>query len=531
MGSGKATIIDIGCNRGYFSVALLDLLVPGFGDQTRAFYASHLASKLYTSEADACGVCSDCKQQHSSSPGSSLGLHPDPLQPGANADGTSALNGAREAAADAVSAVGVHCFEPSWWHQRALRAARDKVYGSPDAPRTATVGAGTVAAGVAVSAGKQQQQQQQQQQHAAAAAAAAGAVVRFHVLPYAVSNFSGVAQFPANCTTELCNLDAEEYRREAALAALRWQAEQEWRAHSGGAGGGGQQQWAAQRWQRAQGIRQGQGQQRQQEHDQPWGAMGDEPLADGGTHDGLQWARAEAATGAGATFAAGARTGAAASGATASAGAPAAPPAPVTDSLFDVDVTTVDDYVRRNGIERVDVLKIDTEGFDPAVLAGAYETLRQRRVEVLVFEYHDLWRRSGSTRLPTCLGYLSRLGFACYFDGPALHRLTEGCWDPRLEIREWSNVVCALRGRPLERRLADMSALRQRQRQQRLATVSGHQAAAAGATGGVGKTTSGTRTDTGMEAGGAAGGVRGSGAQGGLGGHSSTQVGNGAQER
>lgn len=38
---------------------------------------------------------------------------------------------------------------------------------------------------------------------------------------------------------------------------------------------------------------------------------------------------------------------------------------------------------------------------------------------------------------------LASMGYVCYFDGqPTLTRIT-GCWDDSLELKAWSNVVCA----------------------------------------------------------------------------------------
>jgi hypothetical protein len=38
---------------------------------------------------------------------------------------------------------------------------------------------------------------------------------------------------------------------------------------------------------------------------------------------------------------------------------------------------------------------------------------------------------------------LASFGFSCYLEGTMhLVKLTDGCWDPRLEIRQWSNVWC-----------------------------------------------------------------------------------------
>ncbi|KAG2429614.1 hypothetical protein HXX76_010846 [Chlamydomonas incerta] len=222
----------------------------------------------------ACGVCGDCNH----APTAPVGLQPQ-------------------------AEVDVHCFEPSLWHQRALGAVRAALYGPVEAPKTDK-----------------------------------GTAVRWHLLPYAVSNVTGTARFPINCTHEECNFDLNEQKS-------------------------------------------------------------------------------------------------------------------------DVNVTTVDAYMRQARIRYLDVLKIDTEGFDPAVLAGAYNTLRRHRAEVLSFEYHGFWFRSGGT-LRLCLDYLEELGYTCYFDAPLLFKLT-GCWDPRLEIREWSNIVCAVRGSEVEAEMNALTVLRQ----------------------------------------------------------------------
>lgn len=50
-----------------------------------------------------------------------------------------------------------------------------------------------------------------------------------------------------------------------------------------------------------------------------------------------------------------------------------------------VEMTTGDAYVRRKGIDRLDLIKIDVEGHEPAVLAGLSESLRRFR-PLVVFE-------------------------------------------------------------------------------------------------------------------------------------------------
>jgi FkbM family methyltransferase len=52
-----------------------------------------------------------------------------------------------------------------------------------------------------------------------------------------------------------------------------------------------------------------------------------------------------------------------------------------------VQLTTIDDYCRANAIEHIDVLKVDAEGHDLAVLAGAEAMLAAGQVGFIQFEF------------------------------------------------------------------------------------------------------------------------------------------------
>jgi FkbM family methyltransferase len=54
----------------------------------------------------------------------------------------------------------------------------------------------------------------------------------------------------------------------------------------------------------------------------------------------------------------------------------------------EVPVTTLDDFVAKNSISRIDLLKIDTEGFEYPVLSGAQKTLESGIVEWIQFEFN-----------------------------------------------------------------------------------------------------------------------------------------------
>jgi FkbM family methyltransferase len=52
-----------------------------------------------------------------------------------------------------------------------------------------------------------------------------------------------------------------------------------------------------------------------------------------------------------------------------------------------VTCTTIDAFMQDNGIERIDFLKIDTEGHDLSVLQGAARALREGRIGLIQFEF------------------------------------------------------------------------------------------------------------------------------------------------
>lgn len=112
-----------------------------------------------------------------------------------------------------------------------------------------------------------------------------------------------------------------------------------------------------------------------------------------------------------------------------------------------VNITTVDALMREHvdpaGEWVLDLLLLDTEGYDPAALAGAGGTLRTTRLLMLEYHFAGLW--GGERTLARTVGELAEQGFDCYLAwGDQLLRLT-GCWRPELEIQWWSNVLCANR--------------------------------------------------------------------------------------
>ena len=79
----------------------------------------------------------------------------------------------------------------------------------------------------------------------------------------------------------------------------------------------------------------------------------------------------------------------------------------------EVQVTTVDAALAAHGIARVDVMKVDVEGFDLRVLKGARALLTDHRVGLVQFEYNQMWLGAGST-LREAVDWLESLGMHLY---------------------------------------------------------------------------------------------------------------------
>lgn len=61
------------------------------------------------------------------------------------------------------------------------------------------------------------------------------------------------------------------------------------------------------------------------------------------------------------------------------------------DHVEHVAITTIDRYCAEKKIDRIDLLKIDAEGHDLAVIKGAREMLSHKRIDFVQFEYGTYW--------------------------------------------------------------------------------------------------------------------------------------------
>lgn len=76
-----------------------------------------------------------------------------------------------------------------------------------------------------------------------------------------------------------------------------------------------------------------------------------------------------------------------------------------------IEVETVDRFCEQRGIDRVDILKSDTEGFDLEVLRGATRLLRARRIGFVYVEVGFSDRDAQHTPYSAVLEHLQQFGF------------------------------------------------------------------------------------------------------------------------
>lgn len=110
-----------------------------------------------------------------------------------------------------------------------------------------------------------------------------------------------------------------------------------------------------------------------------------------------------------------------------------------------VPIIVLDDWIRQQGVTRVDLALFDAEGWDYSILDGLRETLEAGRL--IVFEFEAVWRPSaGPPFLNDTLSWLHRLNYECFFeyDNGCLAPASKPCQPPEIVMKRGiQNLVCA----------------------------------------------------------------------------------------
>lgn len=116
-------------------------------------------------------------------------------------------------------------------------------------------------------------------------------------------------------------------------------------------------------------------------------------------------------------------------------------PANGVSALLPVWITTLDAYAESTGIQHIDFLKLDVEGYEPAVLRGAARLLGRHGIDTVYFEWcPPLLRRLGFDPSEP-LTELKNFGYAFYRigSGGQLQEVSDSAI--LLEGCEWDNFV------------------------------------------------------------------------------------------
>lgn len=54
--------------------------------------------------------------------------------------------------------------------------------------------------------------------------------------------------------------------------------------------------------------------------------------------------------------------------------------------IEDVKIETLDNYCKQNNIDKIDILKIDTQGYEDKVLQGSLETIKKNKIGIIITE-------------------------------------------------------------------------------------------------------------------------------------------------
>ena len=54
--------------------------------------------------------------------------------------------------------------------------------------------------------------------------------------------------------------------------------------------------------------------------------------------------------------------------------------------IEDVKIETLDNYCKQNSIDKIDILKIDTQGYEDKVLQGSLETIKKNKIGIIITE-------------------------------------------------------------------------------------------------------------------------------------------------
>jgi FkbM family methyltransferase len=96
-----------------------------------------------------------------------------------------------------------------------------------------------------------------------------------------------------------------------------------------------------------------------------------------------------------------------------------------------IRIIDLDTFVEDHKIQRIDLLKIDTEGHELAVLEGAHRLLKARQISAIQFEFNEM-------------NVISRTFFRDFYSALPEYRLYRMVRDGLIPISEYSSGLCEI---------------------------------------------------------------------------------------
>lgn len=87
----------------------------------------------------------------------------------------------------------------------------------------------------------------------------------------------------------------------------------------------------------------------------------------------------------------------------------------VTKEVIKIDSLTLDDFTAQNQIDKIDILKMDTQGTEYQILEGASNYFKQNKISLIYLEIITMPTYQGQKNLDEILLLLRRNGFALYY--------------------------------------------------------------------------------------------------------------------
>jgi FkbM family methyltransferase len=84
------------------------------------------------------------------------------------------------------------------------------------------------------------------------------------------------------------------------------------------------------------------------------------------------------------------------------------------DEIIEVPVVTLSAHAKSEGLDHIDFLKIDVEGFELSVIRGARELLREKRIDLILLEIGDVTCATAGIEPIEVLDELETLGYGLH---------------------------------------------------------------------------------------------------------------------